>query len=375
MTPMATSNLLETPRSGHPSPEDEFDFFQQAATLGFGDVHFRLDSTTRLQAVVAIHNTRLGPAFGGCRCIPYATTKTATEDAMRLARGMSYKNALAGLPYGGGKAVLIRPPLMNDRVAYFEVFGEFVESLGGRYITAVDSGTSVADMDCVARRTLHVLCTSRQRGGSGDPSPYTALGVRLGIQAAVAHRLKRSDVEGIHVAIQGAGHVGYHLAKELHKLGAQLSICDVNEKAAQRCADEFNAYIVPPAAIYDLPCQVFAPCALGGIIHDKTLPRLQASIIAGSANNQLLESRHGKILQERGILYAPDYVINAGGAIHAVTEEESELKAKINNIYSTLIEIFQRADSSRQTTNEIADRMAEEILYGSHSIPQKTHYT
>lgn len=365
---MATSNLLRTSPSSHQCSDDEFDLFHYAEALGFGDVHFRLDSSTQLQAVVAIHNTQLGPAFGGCRCVPYGSTKDAIQDAMRLARGMSYKNAMARLPYGGGKAVLMRPPQIKDREAYFEAFGQFVENLGGRYITAVDSGTAVADMDCVARRTLHVLCTSRHRGGSGDPSPYTALGVRLGIEAAAAHKLKRSDLEGLHVAIQGAGHVGYYLAKELNGLGAQLSICDTNEKAARRCADEFNARVVPAEAIYDLPCHVFAPCALGGIINDHTLPRLQAAIIAGAANNQLFESRHGKILRERNILYAPDYVINAGGAIHAVIEEETELKAKIENIYQTLMEVFQRADHSHQATSDIADRMAEEILYGAPQL-------
>ncbi|QBQ56058.1 Leu/Phe/Val dehydrogenase [Nitrosococcus wardiae] len=366
---MATPHALQTSPSGHPIPEDKFDLFQYAEMLRFGDLHFHLDPATQLQAVVAIHNTRLGPAFGGCRCVPYASTQDAIQDAMRLAQGMSYKNAMARLPYGGGKAVLIQPPAIKDREPYFEAFGQFVENLGGRYITAVDSGTSVADMDYAARRTLHVLCTSRHRGGSGDPSPYTALGVRLGIQAAVAYKFKRSDLEGLHVTIQGAGHVGYHLAKELHARGARLSICDINEKAVQRCGDEFNAQVVPPEAVYDLPCQVFAPCALGGVINDHTLPRLQASIIAGAANNQLLESRHGKILQEQGILYAPDYVINAGGAIRAVIEEETELKAKIENIYPTLMEIFQRAGNSHQATSEIADHMAEEILYGPPGEP------
>jgi leucine dehydrogenase len=361
---MATPNIMTAPQAGSPLVDEKRDLFQDAETLGFGDLHLRTHRPTQLRALVAIHNTRLGPAFGGCRCVPYESTEAALQDAMRLARGMSYKNALARLPYGGGKAVLIRPPQIKDREAYFEAFGRFVNDLGGRYVTAVDSGTSVTDMDRVARQTPHVLCTSRHRGGRGDPSPYTALGVRLGIQAAVAYKLKCSELEGIWVAIQGAGHVGYHLAKELHALGARLSICDLNPEAAQRCADEFNAQIVPPETIYALPSHVFAPCALGGVINEQTLPRLKAPIIAGAANNQLLAPRHGQRLQAQGILYAPDYVINAGGAIHAAVEDEVELKAKIEAIYATLMEIFQRSEHSHQATSEIADRMAENILYG-----------
>jgi leucine dehydrogenase len=360
---MATSNVLTVPHADSPAADDKRDLFQEAEALGFGDLHLRTHRPTQLRALIAVHSTRSGPAFGGCRCVPYVSTAAALQDAMRLARGMSYKNALARLPYGGGKAVLMQPPKIKDREAYFEAFGRFVNDLGGRYVTAVDSGTSVADMDIIARQTPHVLCTSSHRGGSGDPSPYTALGVRLGIQAAVTYKLKRSELEGIRVAIQGVGHVGYHLAKELHALGAHLSVCDLNAKAVQRCAEEFNAQIVPPEKIYALPGHVFAPCALGGILNDHTLPRLQVPIIAGAANNQLLAPQHGQALQAQGILYAPDYVINAGGAIHAAIEDETELKAKIEAIYGTLMEIFHRSEHNHQATSEIADGMAEKILY------------
>lgn len=368
---MTPSSAIRAPQSGPQITEEKFDLFRYAETLGFGDLHFRIHAPTQLRALIAIHSTRLGPALGGCRCIPYASTEAALQDAMRLARSMSYKNAFAHIPYGGGKAVLIQPPNINDRKAYFEAFGCFINELGGRYITAVDSGTSVADMDFIAERTPHVLCTSKRRGGSDDPSPYTAFGVRLGIQAAVAYKLKRSDLEGLQVAIQGAGHVGYYLARDLHDLGAKLSVCDINEAAAQRCADEFNARITPPEAIYEAPCQVFAPCALGGIINDQSLLRLQPSIIAGSANNQLLAPHHGLALHRQGILYAPDYVINAGGAIHAATEDEAELRARITAIYNTLMEIFQRSEQDNQATSEIADRMAEEIL---HSVPENPNF-
>ena len=359
---MAIPNIITVPHADSPAADDKWDLFQEAEALGFGDLHLRTHRPTRLRALVAIHSTRLGPAFGGCRCVPYVSTAAALQDAMRLAQSMSYKNALAHLPYGGGKAVLMQPPQIKDREAYFEAFGRFVHDLGGRYVTAVDSGTSVADMDIVARQTPHVLCTSSHRGGSGDPSPYTALGVRLGIQAAVAYKLKRSELEGIRIAIQGVGHVGYHLAKELRALGAHLSVCDLNSEAVQRCADEFNAQIVPPERIYTLAGHVFSPCALGGILNDHTLPCLQVPIIAGGANNQLLTPRHGQALQAQGILYAPDYVINAGGAIHAAIEDEAELKAKIEAIYATLIDIFHRSEHDHQAPNEIADGMAEEIF-------------
>ncbi len=338
------------------------DLFQEASALGFGDIHIKIDPDCGLHAIIAIHSTRLGPALGGCRCIPYASTEAALLDAMRLARGMTYKAAISGLSQGGGKAVLMRPPEIGEREAYFESFGRFVDSLGGRYITAVDSGTSPADMDIIARRTRHVACTSSHHAGSGDPSPHTALGVRRGIEAAVRFALGRDSLEGVHVAMQGVGHVGYPLARELRAHGARLTVCDVDRLAVERCVDEFGAAAATTEGIYELACDVFAPCALGAVINDQTLPRLAARIVAGAANNQLAELRHGDRLHERGILYAPDYVINAGGILQIALREESALRAKLFAIYDTLTEIFRRSAREDTPPQRVADRMVEDML-------------
>ncbi|MFQ5993670.1 MAG: Glu/Leu/Phe/Val dehydrogenase dimerization domain-containing protein [Acidiferrobacterales bacterium] len=343
------------------------DVFEQALAQGFGDVHFKVDSTTGLAAIIAIHNTQLGPALGGCRCIPYRSAEAALFDAMRLARGMTYKAAISGLASGGGKAVLIRPPEINDREAYFESFGRFVDQLGGRYITAVDSGTSVSDMDIIARCTKHVACTSESRAGTGDPSPHTAVGVRRGIEAAVKFRLNKDDLDGVHVAIQGVGHVGYSLARDLAGRGAKLTVSDMNQRATQRCADEFGAVVAAPERIYDIPSDVFAPCALGAIINDDTLPRLNTRIVAGAANNQLAEVRHGDELHKRGIVYAPDYLVNAGGIIQIIIEDESEINEKILNIYNTLASILERSAATNTAPHRVADIMVDAMLSGQRS--------
>jgi len=338
------------------------DIFHYAEFMEFGDIHIKTDSATQLRAVVAIHNTNLGPSLGGCRCIPYDSSFAAIEDAMRLAQGMSYKAAIAGLAQGGGKSVLMRPAEISDREAYFESFGEFVEQLGGRYITAVDSGTGVADMDVIARKTKHVVSTSSVEGGKGDPSPYTAHGVLLGLKAAVEHRLKRADLEGVHVAIQGAGHVGYFLAKELNELGAKLTICSNKDSDAQRLVDEFSGTVVGKDAIYDVDCDVFAPCALGGVINEETIKRLKATIIAGGANNQLADHRIGEMLKDKNILYAPDYVINAGGLIHVSVAEMTEIEEKVAKIYDTTKEIFIRADKDKRSCSYVADEISKERI-------------
>lgn len=336
---------------------------QYAETLGLGEIHMKMDPATGLRAIVAIHSTKRGPAFGGCRCIEYHNLQEALYDAMRLARGMSYKSAICDLPHGGGKAVLIRPKKIQNREAYFESFGRFVHDLGGRYITAVDSGTNVSDMDIIARQTPYVSCCSLPNGAPNDPSPYTALGVRRGIQAAVKFKLGKSDLENIHVTIQGLGHVGYSLSKELHDLGAKLTVCDINTEATQRCQDEFHATVVDLEAIYSVACDVYAPCALGATLNDKTIPLLNTKIVAGSANNQLAEPRHGQLLQTRDILYAPDYVINAGGLIQAVAQYHQHTDDQIidrieQTIYHTLMTIFERAKQEDLATSDIADIMA-----------------
>lgn len=359
---MTRSTVMPAPTSiAHPDT-GAMDVFQEASALGFGDIHIKVDPDCGLHAIIAIHSTRLGPALGGCRCIPYVSTEAALLDAMRLARGMTYKAAISGLPQGGGKGVFIRPPEICEREAYFESFGRFVDSLGGRYITAVDSGTSPADMDIIARCTPHVACTSASKAGTGDPSPHTALGVRRGIEAAVMCKLGRDTLEGVHIAVQGLGHVGYALARELHALGARLTVCDVDETVTRRAIDELAATAVAPDRIYDVPCDVFAPCALGAVINDRTLPRLAARIVAGAANNQLAELRHGDRLHERGILYAPDYVINAGGIMQIALRDEATLQAKLFGIYDTLTEIFRRSAREDTPPQRMADGMVEDIL-------------
>jgi len=344
------------------SDNNEEDIFKYAEFMNFGDIHIKTDPDTQLRAIIAIHNTNLGPSLGGCRCVHYETSFAAIQDAMRLAQGMSYKAAISGLSQGGGKSVIMRPAIIRDRDAYFESFGQFVEQLGGRYITAVDSGTGVADMDIIARKTKHVVSTSNGVGGKGDPSPFTAHGVLLGLKAGVEHRLKRNSLEGIHVAIQGAGHVGYFLAKELHEQGAQLTICSNKDSDAQRLVDEFSGAVVSKEAIYDVDCDVFAPCALGGTVNKETVKRLKASVIAGGANNQLASVAIGDLLKQKNILYAPDYVINAGGLIHVSVIDIDEINSKVARIYDTTREIFIRADKESRSSSFVADEISEERI-------------
>jgi leucine dehydrogenase len=340
--------MAAAPGAGPATRHTGDDLFARAETLGLGEVHLKVRPDCALRAIIAIHNTRLGPALGGCRCLPYPGTEAALGDAMRLARGMSYKAAILGLPHGGGKAVLMRPERIADREAYFGAFGEFIETLGGRFITAVDSGTGVAEMDLIARRTRHVKSTSREHGGQGDPSPYTALGVCHGIEAAARFQLGRSDLEGLHVLIQGVGHVGLALAQELHRRGACLTVCDTDPRAVERCADTPGCAVVAPDHALDLSCDVFAPCTLGAVIDDHSATRLNASIVAGAANNPLADARHAQLLHGRGILYAPDFVINAGGLLQVVLGTSAQTLGRIRGIHDTLMEIFQRAALRRE---------------------------
>lgn len=354
-------------RFAHPSAHYTVvdSLMRYAEFLGYGDIHTKIDEKTGLKAIVAIHNLKRGPAIGGCRMVTYQTIDKAMEDALRLGYMMSYKAAINNLPHGGAKAVIIKPKVIKDREAFFEKFGEFVNELGGRYITAVDSGTSPQEMDIISRRTPFVTCTSKS-GADSDPSPLTALGVRRAIEAAVKFKLGRESLEGVHVAIQGAGHVGYCLAKDLSERGAKLTIADINIKSLQRCIDEFGAKICHPDEIYDIQADVFAPCALGAVLNMETIKRLKTSIVAGSANNQLSHHHHGVLMHERGILYAPDFLINAGGLIHvAVIYAHGDLKKsenQINNIYHTVYDIFERSIHENRATNEIAENIARDRL-------------
>jgi leucine dehydrogenase len=342
------------------------DLFRHLSTYDYGEVHFKLDKATGLRAIVAIHDTRLGPALGGCRFIHYDTDEAAVVDALRLARGMTYKAALAGLAHGGGKSVIIRPKDHFDRVALFRAFGKFLEDLRGHYITAEDSGTGLEDMEVIRTMTKNVTGVDPSHGGSGDPSPFTALGVRRGIEAAVKFKLGKDSLKDVHVAVQGVGHVGHWLCKELHAAGAKLTVADVDPHKSERAQREFGAKVVAIDAIAFVECDVFAPCALGAGLNDQTIPNLKAPIVAGAANNQLAEPRHGDDLHARGILYAPDYAINAGGLVN-VAQEVKGYDAKVSRektlkIYDTMWEIFDRSKKLGAPTYKVSDILVEEKL-------------
>jgi leucine dehydrogenase len=314
--------------------------------------------------IIAIHNTALGPAVGGTRLWHYESLEAALVDALRLSRGMTYKNALAGLRYGGGKAVIVAPPDgVRNRPALFRAHGRMVERLGGKYITAEDVGTGVSDMEHVHRETSFVAGLA---SGGGDPSPFTAHGVFRAIQAAAFEKWGSSSLDGRTVALQGCGNVGRSLALELKAAGASLVVSDVDEARAQRVADETGGRVVRPQEIYAAQAHIFAPCALGAIINDETLPLLRAQVVAGGANNQLLEPRHGDELERRGIVYAPDYVANAGGVLSGGRDlsgwSVETVRQKIEAIYDTMLRVFELAKREGIPTYRAADRLAEERL-------------
>ena len=334
---------------------------------GFEDVVLCDDADGGLKAVIAIHDTALGPALGGVRMWRYENERAALDDALRLARGMTSKAAVAGLPLGGGKAVILGDPRRDKSEALFRAFGRMVERLRGRYITAEDVGTSVEDIATVARETRHVAGLA---DGSGDPSPVTAAGTFHGIRSAARHRFGSDDVAGLRVAVQGVGHVGYHLCRLLHGAGADLVVSDVSATMVARAAVEFGAATVAPDAIYDAEVDLFAPCALGGAINRDTVPRLKAAIVAGAANNQLAEPMDGRALHRRGILYAPDYVINAGGLINVSWDvlhrgepyDRAEVLDQVARIDPVLTAIFARAAAEGRPANEVADALARDRL-------------
>ncbi len=335
------------------------------AYQGFEAVARAVDAASGLNSIIAIHDRTLGPALGGCRMWPYASDDEALADAFRLARGMTFKAALAGLPFGGGKAVIIGASKRDKSRALLRAFGRFVESFGGGFITGEDVGIGVDDVARIAEETRHVVGTD---AGSGDPSPVSALGVVHGIRAAVAYRLGRDSLEGLTVAVQGVGHVGFSLCAQLRAAGANLVISDLDGEVLERARRRFAARSVAPEKIYEAQAEVFAPCALGGILNHRTIPRLRCSIVAGAANNQLGNQRHGRLLRRRGILYAPDYVINAGGLINVAQELEpggydrDRALARVARIGDTLARLFALAEARRQPTNEAADRVARERL-------------
>ena len=339
--------------------------FDLLSAHGYGELHACRDERTGLRALVGLYSTRLGPAIGGCRIRAYASETEAMEDVLRLARAMAYKAAIARLPHGGGKAVIMAPSGNFDRTALFRRYGSFVDGLGGRYVTTEDSGTSPADMDIVRQTTRHVVGSS---AGSGDPSPFTALGVRRGIEAVAHAVLGRSDLKGLRVVLQGVGHVGTHLARELVQAGADLTITDVEPQRRQAIATELGVRAVEPGALFQVECDVLAPCALGGVITEELVGRLRCKAVAGAANNQLATPAVDQALQARGIFYAPDYAINGGGLINVAMEyagyDRERATSKTLAIYDTIRAIIERSRRENLPPGQVADRMAEEILRG-----------
>lgn len=311
------------------------------------------------KGIIAIHDTTLGPALGGTRFWNYATEDEAVEDALRLARGMTFKSALAGLNLGGGKSVIVGDPNTRDREMIFRAHGRAVESLGGRYITAEDVGTSPADMDFVHMETEHVVGLM---GKSGDPSPVTAFGVYQAMKAAALHKYGDDSLKGKHVTVQGCGHVGYFLCEDLAKEGARLTVSDIDADKVSTVVQEFGATAVAPDEIYAVDADIFAPCALGSILNDDTLPVLKVDIVVGGANNQLAEPRHAKEVEDQGILYGPDYLVNAGGLINVYAEIEGwpaeRSLRKAGEIYNTLLRILELAEAEKITTAEASDKVA-----------------
>jgi leucine dehydrogenase len=352
-----------TVRSKPPSSSGSADVFAQMQTMGHEQVLLSHDPSCGYFGIIAIHDTTLGPALGGTRFWQYANAEEAITDALRLARGMTYKSAVAGINLGGGKSVIIGDNKRTDREALFRAHGRFIETLGGRYITAEDIGTSPADMEYIKLETDHV---AGLLGLSGDPSPVTAYGVYVGMKAAGRFRWGKDTLAGKTIAVQGAGKVAYHLMRHLHAEDAKLIVTDIDGDKVKRAVQEFGARSVPPEAIYDQTADIFSPNALGAIINDETLPRLKVEIIAGGANNQLADDRHGDILEQRGILYAPDYVINGGGVINVYGELHrwpmERAKKKAGEIYETLLRLFEMAQRERIPTYKAADRLAQQRI-------------
>jgi leucine dehydrogenase len=321
---------------------------------------------TGLKAIIAIHSTALGPACGGTRMYPYPSEQEALTDALRLSRGMSYKNAIANLPLGGGKAVILGDPAKDKTEALLLAYADAVNTLGARYITAMDVGMKAADMPVIARGTKYVAGFDQPGKTGGDSGPLTALGVFVGLKAAVRHRLGADSTKGLAVAIQGLGKVGMGLAERLHAEGAKLIVADVDQNAVRRAVARFGAQQISPAHIVTAECDVLSPNALGAVLNDETIPKLQARVIAGGANNQLARDEHGNMLKARGILYAPDYVINGGGIIRVAGQiydwDDGEIERRVLAIAETLAQIFRRADGENLPPNVIADRIAEERM-------------
>lgn len=332
----------------------------------YEELLFCQDKASGLKAIIAIHDTTLGPALGGTRMWTYASEEEAVIDALRLAKGMTYKNAVSGLNLGGGKTVIIGDPATDKNEAMFRAFGRYVQGLNGRYITAEDVGTTEEDMNIIYQETDYVTGTSPSYGSSGNPSPATAFGVYQGMKAAVKAAFGSDSLEGRTVAVQGVGNVAYHLCGHLHEEGARLIVTDINKEAVRRAVEAYGAKAVDPDEIISADCDIYAPCALGATINDESLPWIRARVIAGAANNQLSEPRHGDDLHERGILYAPDYVINAGGVINIADELQGYNKERawkqVAKIYDSISRVLEISRTSGIPTYAAADHLALERI-------------
>ena len=347
--------------------------FEEIIERGHEQVSYFNDPTLGLRGIVAIHNTVLGPALGGCRMWNYKSEKDALIDVLRLSKGMTYKAAIAGLNLGGGKAVIIGDPKKEKSEELFRSFGRFIEGLGGRYITAEDVGTSIKDMDYVRMETKYVTGISKSFGGSGDPSLLTAFGVYLGIKASVKYKLGKDSLAGLSVSVQGLGSVGMELVKYLTTDGMNVIACDIDKEVTKEAEEKYKVRIVPSEKIHEQEVDIYAPCALGATINDDSIPHLNCSIVAGAANNVLKNpEKHSKALMKRGILYAPDYAINAGGLINVYNElegynrERAFLQAEA--IYDILMDIFYKSDKEGVPTNVASDLKAEERIHKIASL-------
>ena len=355
------------------------DVFKMMSRHDHEQVVFCHEPDLGLKAIIAIHDTTLGPSLGGCRFYPYKTDEEALHDVLRLSRAMTYKASIAGLNLGGGKSVIIGDSQGKKSEYLFRAFGRVVEGLGGRYITAEDVNTTVRDMEWVRMETRFVTGISRALGGSGDPSPVTAFGVFVGIKAALKTKLGSEDLSGVRVAVQGVGHVGYKLCRYLHDAGAQLLISDINQDAVDRAVAEFDATQEVDDEIHAMDVDVFAPCALGAVLNDETIPEIKAPIVAGAANNQLaISKKHGPAMLKRNILYAPDYIINAGGIINIAAEigaayNLERARENTERIYETIGRVIKLSKHHEITTAQAADRLAEKRLASVRAIKPLYH--
>lgn len=347
--------------------------FETVGEMGHEQVLFCHGKDPDIKAIIAIHDTSLGPAMGATRLLPYTTEAAALKDVLRLSRGMTYKAACANIPVGGGKAVIIANPEHKTK-ELLQAYGKFVDSLQGRFITGQDVNLTAQDVRTIRHETTYVVGTTEKSGG---PAPVTAMGVFLGIKAAVKFKLNTENLQGLKVAVQGLGNVGKNVCQKLHDQGTKLVVTDVSAEKAEEVKRLYGATLVQPNEIYSQNVDVFSPCALGGILNSQTIPQIKASIIAGAANNQLEnEQIHGLMLKEKNILYSPDYVINAGGLINVYNEmigyNEEKVFQQLNNIYDTLLEIFTRANQQQLTTNDAAKQVAEERIIKAKKMKIKS---